>query len=685
MSDKDKHSLRQAASSSKSLRSRRMHGWQTAVGVAVWTSLLVGARTLNAQISPGPLAKAHQSLSGDTNCTKCHEVSTRAPSFRCLECHREIAAELQQNRGLHATYPRSGPEGAACVKCHSDHNGVNFQMIHWDPTPTEFDHSKTGYSLDGRHARVSCRSCHTAQHISTQQRPLLGAKDLNRTWMGLSPSCGTCHEDKHQGRFGADCARCHSTTDWKAASVSKEGFDHSKTRFPLTGEHRYVLCKSCHTPDDGGQPRYSGLAFASCSACHRVDPHKGAFKQGCDSCHTTFTWKRSAFTATFDHSKTHFVLEGKHAAVGCMECHTGGDFKTPIAHDACADCHKPDPHGGQFAKRSDGGKCESCHTVQGWSPSTFSAVDHAKTGFALIFPHAKVRCSSCHVPAGKDTRFKIKYAFCIDCHKDEHDGQFAAVPWNNRCERCHEGATFKTTSYSLALHQRSSFPLTGSHIAVACIDCHKAPSGTKVIPYHFSQLACTTCHDDVHHGQFAARMRVHNAIGRTVGCEACHSTKEWKELTKFDHDATRFPLTGSHRATACAECHKPPNLELTMRHVNFTKVPEKCGECHENPHAEQFGDRAQQCDSCHNTNKWRPSLFDHEKTGFPLRGGHENVACSACHMLKKQVNGAEALFYKPTPKKCEACHGGNTPTHRSIELYKDEENFILKVHNHSLL
>ena len=438
--------------------------------------ILVGccSRTLHAQISPGPLAKAHQGLSGDTSCTKCHEVSTRAPSFHCVECHREIATELQQNRGLHATFSRPGPEGAACVKCHSDHNGPNFQMIHWDPTATGFDHSKTGYPLDGKHVGVSCRSCHTAQHISAPGRALLGTKDLNRTWMGLSTSCATCHEDKHQGRFGTDCARCHATTDWKAASIKKEEFDHSKTRYPLTGEHRYVLCTSCHTPGEDGKPRYAGLAFANCSDCHRVDPHKGAFKQGCDSCHTTFTWKKSSFGTTFDHSKTHFALVGKHVSVGCVECHTGGDFKTPIPHEFCADCHKPSPHGGQFAKRADGGKCESCHTVQGWSPSIFSVADHAKTGFPLAFPHAEVKCASCHVPAGKDTQFKIKYALCVDCHKDEHAGQFAGSPWNNRCEKCHNGASFKTTSYSLALHQKSSFPLTGGHVAVACIQLPQA-------------------------------------------------------------------------------------------------------------------------------------------------------------------------------------------------------------------
>lgn len=612
-----------------------------------------------AQISPGPLARAHQSLDGGANCIKCHAVSTRSPEFRCLECHKEIASELQQNRGLHATFPKSSVPGAACVKCHSDHNGVDFQMVHWNPTASGFDHTKTGYVLDGKHAGVGCRACHTAQHIPAQARALLSAKDLTRTWMGLTPGCANCHEDKHQGRFGNDCSRCHSTTGWQGATVDRQKFDHSKTQFPLTGEHRYVLCQSCHTPGPDNQPRYTGLKFANCSDCHR-DPHKGAFKPGCDSCHTTTTWKKSSFASKFDHSKTSFALLGKHTDVPCVSCHQAGDFKSPIPHTACADCHK-DEHQGQFSKRADGGRCEGCHTVQGWSPSSFSVADHAKTGFPLTFPHASVKCASCHTPAGAQTKFKMKYALCVDCHKDEHEGQFAAAPWRNRCEQCHNGATFKTSSFTLDKHQKSSFPLSGSHMAIACNDCHKSSPGTKVIPFHYDNLSCTTCHEDVHKGQFAARISARNAAGKVAGCEACHSTKSWKDLTKFDHAQTSFPLLGSHRAVACADCHKPPNMELNLIHVNFASAPKVCAECHENPHGEQFGARMNDCAGCHNSNKWRPSLFDHSKTAFPLSGGHEDVACARCHSLKKQVNGIDVLYYKPTPTACSDCHGTNVP------------------------
>jgi hypothetical protein len=646
---------------SASTESPNRAGWGRfipVVGMAIVALCLVAPAY--SQISPGPLARAHQGLNGDANCIKCHEVSTKSPQFRCLDCHKEIAAEIDRNSGLHATFPRGGAPGAACVKCHSDHNGLDFQMVHWNPTPNGFDHAKTGYVLEGKHAGVSCRSCHSAQHIPAQDRALLQSKDLSRTWMGLSTGCATCHTDPHEGRFGTQCAQCHSTSGWKGARIEKETFDHSKTAFRLTGAHRSTLCQSCHTAGQDGQPRWSGLKFANCSDCH-ADPHKGEFKPGCDSCHSTTTWKKSSFSARFDHSKTGFPLLGKHAEVDCVACHGGEDFKKPLPHDLCADCHKPDPHGGQFAKRADGGKCESCHTVAGWSPSTFTVADHAKTGFPLIFPHANVKCASCHLPAGNATKFKMSFSRCVDCHSDEHQGQFAGAPWRNRCEQCHKGASFKSSSYTLAMHQKSSYPLTGSHEAVPCMECHKPAPGSQYALYHFSKLGCPTCHEDIHHGEFAARMMAVDKSGKPAGCESCHSTKEWSDLVKFNHDQTRFPLLGSHRAVACGECHKPPNMELTLLHVRFSSASTACSDCHENPHAGQFGKRGEDCASCHNSNKWRPSLFDHEKTAFSLRGAHEGVSCSACHTLRRPVEGRLVLFYKPTPSACADCHGTSNP------------------------
>ncbi len=652
------NSRRPALMGSSLLPRKFRSSWLTWVFLAVFAPiLLISAK---AQISPGPLSQAHQSLNGASNCTKCHSVSTSSPTFRCLDCHQPIAAELNQHKGLHATFPQAGPPGAACVKCHSDHNGANFSLLHWDPTPRGFDHSKTGFTLDGKHSGVACRSCHAPQHITPAARAQLPQVDLGKTWLGMATNCLSCHEDKHQGRFGVNCAQCHSTAGWKDARVDAHGFDHSKTHFALTGMHQKVACEKCHTPGSDGQPRFAGIQFATCAVCHS-DPHKGAFKQGCESCHTTLTWKKSSFVSTFDHSKTAYPLAGKHLDVACLTCHKGGDFKTPIPHNQCADCHKQDPHSGQFAKRADGGKCESCHTVSGFKPSTFATADHARTGFPLNSPHALVKCADCHTPAGPQTRFKIKFALCIDCHQDPHKGQFAGDPWQNQCQKCHSGLTFKKQNMTLLEHQKTRFPLTGGHVAVACIDCHKPVPGSTTAVFHFANLTCTTCHEDIHHGEFAARMSVLSNAGKPLGCEACHSNKDWKDIARFDHASTHFPLEGSHRAVACIDCHKPPNLEQNLIHVQFSQASSKCVDCHQSPHGGQFKERELNCSSCHNSNKWRPSLFDHEKTSFSLKGGHQDVRCAACHTNKKSVEDTMVLLYKPTPSACADCHGTNIP------------------------
>jgi cytochrome c553 len=57
-----------------------------------------------AQISPGPLSKAHQSISGLTQCTSCHRLGTGG-ALKCLECHAEIQQRLTENR-----VPRGGSE-----------------------------------------------------------------------------------------------------------------------------------------------------------------------------------------------------------------------------------------------------------------------------------------------------------------------------------------------------------------------------------------------------------------------------------------------------------------------------------------------------------------------------------------------------------------------------------------------
>ncbi|HXQ27617.1 MAG TPA: hypothetical protein VN822_14515 [Candidatus Acidoferrales bacterium] len=609
---------------------------------------------VQAQISPGPLSKPHASLSGSTQCTSCHSVGKGSEVLKCQECHKEIAAELSSGHGLHAHYP----DKDNCAKCHSEHNGEDFPLIHWEPSLKEFDHSKTGYSLQGKHAGIACTQCHTAAHVQGSVRPLIQMKDLNRTFLGLSQECVTCHQDPHKGQLGQNCLQCHNFNDWKAAA----NFDHSKTRFPLTGLHAQVACEKCHTAAaPGGQPRFTGIPFAKCSDCH-TDPHHGAFAQSCETCHTTSGWKKIPASEQFDHSKTKFPLLGKHAQVDCLKCHTDGNFKKQVAFANCSDCHNPDPHGGQFAERKDKGECSACHTVDGWKPSLFGVKEHALSAYPLEGKHAKVSCDKCHVPAGTATRYKLAFAKCLDCHKDVHEGQFAAAPYNNRCESCHTVGGFHPSTFTIAQHQKSRFRLAGAHLAVTCAECHTESKGgyaAKVVPYRLDDRSCTGCHQDPHNGEFRDRMAQKKPDGSPAGCEACHTVKSWLELPSFDHSKTKFPLLGAHAKVHCEECHKPAGTEGKLTEASFRSTPTACASCHKDPHAGQFvkAGKPQTCEQCHNSEHWQPSLFNHEtQTDFSLKGAHKDVACKDCHTGYRIVDGERVLMYKPTPRECASCH-----------------------------
>jgi hypothetical protein len=613
------------------------------------------------------LSRPHQALDGATNCATCHKFGGQA-ALRCLDCHTEIATRLNAHRGLHSSYNIPPSSSQECARCHSEHNGEDFPLIKWDVKA--FEHKQTGYVLQGKHAGLECKRCHAPERIIPQECGVIRIKDLSRTYLGLSTACSTCHQDPHKGRLGQTCQQCHNFEDWKAISVGQ--FDHSKTRYPLTGLHAQVECAKCHTAGPDNKPRYAGIPFNQCADCHQ-DPHHRSFVQGCQSCHTTSGWKKVSLTevnAHFDHSKTKYPLQGKHVSLDCAQCHANSDFKKPLVFAKCADCHHPDPHNGQFSGRPDHGECASCHKVNGWKPSTFTVVEHAASAYPLKGSHARVECSQCHIPRGKDTAFKIRFEHCTDCHGDRHAGQFVAAPYFNACDRCHNVEAYKPSTFGLDRHKEARFVLTGGHLAVPCADCHKEsadPQQKPSVTYHWPNLDCTTCHADPHRGQFKERMQQAQIGGAASGCEACHSTKSWKELSRFDHAKTSFPLVGAHRATACIDCHKSPNLETKLMNVNFKAISSVCEDCHEDIHGMQFAQAGvTRCAGCHNSMKWKPSLFDHDqRTPFPLRGAHQNVRCAECHKLTRELMGRTVLFYKPTPSDCASCHGPTNPMRSS--------------------
>jgi hypothetical protein len=621
------------------------------LGVGVFLS---GTLAL-AQFSPGPLSRAHSAFEGPTNCARCHSIGAGNRRFKCLSCHVEIRTRLASRRGLHSALLKSDPSERECVRCHSEHNGEEFVPIRWDVSLDEFDHRQTGYPLEGAHSRQQCRACHKPAFMRPAERRGIQMKDLHRSYLGLSRECIACHADAHFGQLGPDCGRCHDLSRWK--NIPR--FDHSTAKFPLAGAHGKVECKKCHLTVEKPKPhvKFTGFAFALCNDCHK-DPHRGAFTAPCQSCHNERVWKPAHNLVAFDHSKTKFPLSGKHDGLACEKCHRTSDFRQPVAHARCADCHQ-DRHKGQFLSRADRGECAACHTVDGWKPAVFTVADHARTRYPLEGRHAAVACARCHLPAGERTVYRVRFEQCADCHQDPHQGQLADSP-TPRCEDCHTVKGFRPSTFTLTRHRGARYPLAGAHVAVPCMDCHREhnalPSPGR---YRFTDTACGACHPDPHEERFRGRMLAARG-GRPAGCEACHTNLTWRDLTPFDHTTTAFALTGAHRAVACRDCHRPPGAAASARKGQFHAAPERCSGCHEDVHEGQFLTRSKSadCSGCHMTLAWKPSTFDHNtQSRYQLTGAHVNVPCRLCHKTGRDAGGRVVVVYGATPRECAACHG----------------------------
>jgi hypothetical protein len=513
-----------------------------------------------AQFSPGELARAHEKLEGINHCADCHDVGKGISGAKCLTCHAEIRKELDSKRGYHFVVSTSN-----CLTCHKDHLGKDAQITVSDRSA--FDHTKTGFTLTGKHATKGCDDCHTAKFIKDPEI----AKKGRKTVLGLNVACISCHEDHHRGVLGTDCNSCHSTTAWKPAS----NFDHSKTKFALLGKHRDVTCDKCHKePVANNESRTSILgtkSFADCAPCHSSHHNAKFLSQTCTSCHVPTGWN-DVREQQFNHDLTDFKLRGKHALVKCQQCHKAdakalGGRVLKMTHNKCTDCHA-DHHQGEFLVKY-GNDCAKCHTDVGFHPSTFTLVRHDASRFPLQGAHPAVTCARCHNASSSDRSiFRFATLKCESCHKDPHGGQFKTLMVLADCTTCHSAKDWNAVSFD---HSKTSFELSGKHVSVACSGCHKPSGKNMVVQYKGAPTKCESCHNDPHAKQFAAR-------GAT-NCMQCHVPTDWVSLT-FDHEKqSSFSLTGAHRKVPCRSCHREERLGAKLI-VRFKPLSAKCESCH---------------------------------------------------------------------------------------------------------
>jgi hypothetical protein len=464
----------------------------------------------------------------------------------------------------------------------------------------------------------------------------------------------------------------HNGLGFALVRLDRNGFDHAaQTGFTLAGKHRALKCENCHNPAKIAPSAREEIKVKNlnrtflglgkeCLSCHK-DEHRGQVGADCTHCHTQDAWSPAA---GFKHTTARFQLTGLHQTVACQKCHVPpagekiGPFKG-VSFSGCQSCHT-DPHKGAFQDVLTRSACETCHTTGGWKSNRPGGIfDHSATKFALAGKHSALQCSACH----KTTDFHrpIAHEHCQDCHKDEHNGQFAKRAAGSDCSACHTESGYKPTRFDRTAHNKSSFPLEGKHADLPCVKCHQ-PEG-KAAVYKTGKLICSACHEDKHDKQFTSAPFENR-------CDQCHTTTSFKPDT-FSverHAKTQFPLAGKHAAVACRDCHKP--LADTRQ---FHFADRSCNSCHKDPHQTKLS-----CETCHTPQQWKPAgSFDHVSTGFRLDGGHVKVQqCVQCHPASKDSAPAAgsiaakglgsrtdagnplpgAPVFAHTPKVCSGCH-----------------------------
>lgn len=567
-----------------------------------------------------PLTGAHR----ETTCARCHEGGRFAGTpTECFPCHESNYQTAQHPEHSRAQFNH------ACQSCHT--------TSAW--TPSTFDHQRTTYPLVGAHISVDCASCH-----------------IGGVFQGTSHECYNCHHaafdstrnpNHTANNYNHNCAICHSMSSWHGATL-----DHNQTAFPLTGAHRTTACDQCHV---GG--RFAGTP-TDCWSCHQADYNgvedpnhvTGNYDHNCAVCHTTDNWDHG----TFDHTRARFQLAGAHTRLACDACHAGKRYNgTPLD---CYTCHQArfeatrNPDHVQHSYNHD---CTICHTQESWHGVTF---DHSQTQFPLTGAHQTTNCEKCHV-AGQYTGTPTD---CWTCHQqkalDVTNPNHQTLNYEHDCTVCHNTTSWDQVTFD---HNRSQFPLTGSHRTVDCIQCHanKVFTGTP--------RECYPCHQDKFEHPNAGNDPDHVGGGYPHDCTICHNTDAWHPST-FDHSRTQFPLTGGHRTARCSDCHT---------NGQWAGLSTECYPCHQADyeHPERFGHTPPNhvsrnfdhvCTSCHTVDGWQPASFDHNLVQYEIVGSHRAVACIDCHPAGRWAD---------TPRDCYTCHtndfehperfGHNPPNH----------------------
>ncbi|WP_423128255.1 hypothetical protein [Gaoshiqia sp. Z1-71] len=312
-------------------------------------------------------------------------------------------------------------------------------------------------------------------------------------------------QSRHGDNFKMDCAACHSPESWEL--LQKEmTFDHTQTRFELTGQHKTVDCKSCH----------ASLMFSEarneCISCH-TDMHNNTVGTDCDRCHNPQSW--IVVKVSEMHRQSRFPLLGSHATADCFQCHvSASNLQFEPLGIACVDCHRSDYLATTQPNHQGSGystECTDCHSAKAIS---WTAANFEHNFFPLAGGHT-ISCMECHVSGVFE---KIPNE-CVSCHQADYNATTNPAHllsgFSTNCAECHTlNRGWQPAKFTQ--HDAGFFPIfSGKHKGKwdSCTDCHANPSS-------YAEFSCLNCHE---HSQARMDDKHEGRNGYTYESNACYS------------------------------------------------------------------------------------------------------------------------------------------------------------------
>ena len=641
------------------------------------------------------------------SCESCHNDNTsiNAPSkSSAVPAHPATTADCGACHNTESFFPAFGfdHDGIVndCQTCHGNNSPVPPQVTATGkPLATPFyAHMPTNPDNPGTANDQDCGDCHTLGTFST------GTYDH----AGVINGCNACHDnvisvgklDNHipTNPDSQDCGDCHDTTSFVGAPFNHAGINTSNCALchdgnialgkPVSHLPTVEDCSSCH--DTFNYTTFAGIAFNhfgidtnNCASCHATGiatpkpvNHIPA-QEECSACHDSVS----------DFRSTTFRF-GLHAGItrGCEGCHNG-QFSTSTA----SLYGKPVNH---IPTTQD---CDSCHTVNGFTPSSFA--HEGITG----------NCVSCHngqftnvglVGARQAPNTPIHQNTSSDCAVCHNTTSFADAFVDHaspevlaaRCDSCHNGinATGKDA-------KPDHVPTTQD-----CGVCHVA--GGTFVPAVFDHTGITNNCESCHNGTNATGKHAAH-LPTTQDCSLCHVTTAFINA-RFDHTGITDNCSSCHNGTTAPgktppPDHVPTNEDCHVCHVTTGFLPasfshvgivDNCSSCHNNVFA--IGKSVshvptnQDCGVCHNTTSFIGAVFDHTgivnncascHDGNTARGKHDthlatSMDCHFCHTTATFVGGTW-VHDSSTAGRCSDCHspGGGATSKPGFHISTTEQ------------